>query len=197
MNTFIYALCEPGTQTIRYIGKSDNPKKRLGEHTHPRKKIRTHLTNWVSKVLSECQVPSLLILKEVPGNEWEWWERSYIQNARMLGFNLVNMAEGGEGFESGEKHPNFGKPVSEDQRRIRAERSRGNKNNVGKKRTDESRKKSSRSHLGKRHSLETRTKMSLSHLRDKNHFFGKHHSEETKRKISETKKKAKDQNGLW
>src|SRR6185503_21303878 len=77
MNTFIYALCEPGTRTIRYIGKSGNPRKRFFEHLDKsfRNRKPTHRSNWIDKLKIQGQSPELLILKEVPLSEWEWWEQ--------------------------------------------------------------------------------------------------------------------------
>ena len=69
--------------------------------------------------------------------------------------------------------------------------SKGNKRNLGKKRSAETRRKKSDSmkgdknqFFGKHHSLESRQKMSVAKKGNKNHL-GKHHSEETRRKLSE------------
>lgn len=35
--TFIYALCDPDTDMVRYVGKSDNPKKRYQFHLYDKK----------------------------------------------------------------------------------------------------------------------------------------------------------------
>lgn len=91
--TFIYALCEPGTRTIRYIGKANNPQQRLQRHISTSTKKNHHLGRWIRKV----KTPFLLVLKEIPKNDWQSWEQCYIRNARMLGFSLVNVTEGGEG----------------------------------------------------------------------------------------------------
>lgn len=120
---FIYALCEPGTRTIRDIGKSVNPERRLKEHWSRSRKRKNHLGCWLSS-LSER--PALLILKEVPESEWQEWEQRYIRCARALGFDLVNATDGGDGgsfkqhspesiakmsaVHAGEKNPMFGKP---------------------------------------------------------------------------------------
>lgn len=93
--TFIYALCEPGTRTIRYIGKSDDPLRRF--KIHLRDGGVNHKTNWIKVLLSAGQKPDLLILKEVLVIDWEDWERCYIRNAKMLGFDLTNGTDGGDG----------------------------------------------------------------------------------------------------
>lgn len=95
--TFIYALCEPGTRTVRYIGKSDTPESRLKTHVRVSATRNTHLGHWLTRVLRSKKVPNLVILAKVPKCSWEQEERLYIANARMLGMNLVNTCEGGEG----------------------------------------------------------------------------------------------------
>lgn len=99
--TFIYALCEPGTRTIRYIGKAHDPQHRLRKHLCRSIKGKNHLGAWLSKLKIQNQIPDLLILKSVPTSEWEWWERSYIRNAKVLGFDLTNGTEGGDGVNKG------------------------------------------------------------------------------------------------
>lgn len=77
----------------------------------------------------------MLILKEVLRDEWEQWEKSYIRNAKILGFNLTNSVEGGNGHEITQE--------------IREKISRGNS---GKKRTQENRELISRNQTGRKHS---------------------------------------------
>lgn len=124
--TFIYALCEPKTRIIRYIGKANHPKKRFINHCCQSKTQKSHLGHWLSVLAAQFQVPELLILKEVLKTEWIGWEQRYIRNARALGFKLVNGTDGGEGAlnlslegrqrlresKLGDKNPNFGKDFS-------------------------------------------------------------------------------------
>lgn len=49
-------------------------------------------------------------------------------------------------------------------------------------------RKGNKHNLGKKRSVETRRKMSESKKGDKNQFFGKHHSLESRQKMSESKK---------
>lgn len=116
MNTvFIYALCEPGTRTVRYIGYSNNPKKRLRTH----KCRSTPAGSWLRGLTEK---PNLVILSEVPAESRKSEEVRYITNARMLGMNLLNVNEGGGGVVThtpearakigeasrGSRNPNFG-----------------------------------------------------------------------------------------
>lgn len=114
--TFIYALCEPETGKIRYIGKSNTPKTRLGTHLSGSSKHRSHLGHWLKLLVSRGEKPILEIIDEVPNTQWEFWEREYIRVFRALGMDLVNTTEGGEAgpVMAGDKNPMFGKPRTEE-----------------------------------------------------------------------------------
>jgi group I intron endonuclease len=143
MNTFIYALCEPGTRIIRYIGKVNDIKKRLKSHSEDSVRYNTHRAIWMRKILASGLKPEALILKSVPMKEWQEWEMSYIRNARMLGFDLVNKLspESRKKLSEsirGEKHYGFGKKRSEETRYKISLALRGNKSpNFGKKFSEE------------------------------------------------------------
>lgn len=96
--TFIYALCEPGTRTVRYIGKADAPEKRLQRHLRYNSiRTETHLGRWLRSLVSSGKIPALIILAEVPRASWQEEEIRYIRSARVLGLNLTNGTGGGEG----------------------------------------------------------------------------------------------------
>lgn len=93
--TFIYALCEPETRTVRYIGKTDNLKKRFRAHLAESVKKKNHLGSWLRSLPEE---PILVVLHEVLESEsWAEEERRYISCARAIGIALVNATDGGEG----------------------------------------------------------------------------------------------------
>lgn len=94
--TFIYALKDPRTDKIRYVGKSDHPTKRLSAHRY-RGKQPTHKSCWIRGLAMEGLKPNLEVLDEVPKTQWELWEREYIRLFRALGFKLVNLSDGGGG----------------------------------------------------------------------------------------------------
>lgn len=157
-NTFIYALCEPGTRTVRYIGKANDPKRRLREHINRAARTNTHLGNWLRSLLSLGEKPSLVVLREVSTEQWELAEERYIRLARGIGMCLTNATDGGDGVpmtpemrkrislssrgrraslktraalsdsKKGPKNPCFGKVYSEEEKRVRSEALRGPKN---------------------------------------------------------------------
>lgn len=94
--TFIYGLSDPRTDKVRYIGKSNNPKKRYNRHLSL--KGISHKNSWISQLKSEGYLPTLEIIDEVSKREWQYWERFWIHQFECWGFNLTNMTKGGDGF---------------------------------------------------------------------------------------------------
>ncbi len=110
--TFIYALCDPLTHEIRYIGKADDPEKRLVTHLHDNKHETNHKANWIRSLLAKGMKPVVKIVDEVSKTEWMPIESAYIIFYKEQGANLTNATLGGDGYGSGEDHPMFGKPRS-------------------------------------------------------------------------------------
>ena len=104
MRTFIYALVDPTTDLIRYVGKSNTPEKRLKLHmAEARSGVRfSHRLNWLRFLINCHQIPKLIILEECDVERWidreKWWIRKYKSITK-----LVNSTDGGEGSE-GYKH---------------------------------------------------------------------------------------------
>lgn len=96
--TYIYILKDPITYEVRYVGKSNNPKRRLTYHLSKTKDLGTHKRNWINSLNSK---PILEIIKEVPKNEWQSYEKYYIEYYTSIGCNLVNWGDGGEGLTYG------------------------------------------------------------------------------------------------
>lgn len=115
--THIYALVCPNTDNVRYIGKSNNPQKRL--HSHLTDGRLNHRRNWLMSLKNNNQLPIVEILDTVKFEEWQFWEQYYISLYKSFGFNLLNSTIGGEGSSfhdqktrksfSGENNPMFGK----------------------------------------------------------------------------------------
>lgn len=118
--TFIYALTCPDSGIVRYIGKSNNPSKRLYSHMTDGRKNHRHC--WLMGLKNKNKLPIVEIIDEVLISEWQFWERHYISLFKSWGFNLLNRTDGGEGYSyhdmktrrsfSGENNPMFGKTRS-------------------------------------------------------------------------------------
>lgn len=96
--TFIYGLCDPLTQQLRYIGKSNDPSVRNYEHTSARfLKSKTHKNHWIKSLQSKALRPELFIIEEVLRDGWQEDERFWIAYFKSIGANLTNSTAGGEG----------------------------------------------------------------------------------------------------
>ena len=90
----IYALIDPNTKQIRYVGKTIHcPEKRLQAHLY--EKRLTYKCNWIKSLKGE--IPELLILDIVDENNWIFWELYWISQCKTWGFKLTNTTIGGEG----------------------------------------------------------------------------------------------------
>lgn len=144
---YIYGLFDPRNLKLRYIGQTGDISKRLKSHIKSAKfnKKPLHRNNWINQLLNEGLEPAIEVLEECTGDNWKEAEKAWIREAREKGLKLTNIVEGGEGFGSGEKHPLFGKHLTEEHKRKIADKVKGENNGF----------------YGKRHSEET-----LQHYRD-------------------------------
>lgn len=166
--TFIYALCDPRTFEVRYIGKANNPYKRYCQHLIDNKK--SYKTNWIKQLLKEGFIPIQQILEECNRNEWEEKEINWIDFYKnKIGCNLTNITEGGEGKR--------GNVSLETRLKLRIAA-------TGRHLSLEARKKLSVFHIGKHHTKETRNKLREIQKGKLSPMQGKHHSHESKLKIS-------------
>lgn len=135
---FIYCLKDPNTGDVRYIGQTNNLKKRTQTHLSTSSKLKTPLGDWLRSLNGGR--PILAVLHEVAfGESWQDEEKRYICFARGMGMDLVNSTAGGQGTPnpsletrakrsaamSGEKHWSFGKPLSIKTRKKIGDRLRG------------------------------------------------------------------------
>ena len=97
-HTFIYSLEYP-EGNVRYIGKSNNPKKRFNSHLKDAIKFtHSHKLAWINSLLKEDKKPILKIIDEVSMDNWQFWEKYWIAQFKVWGFDLTNSTEGGDGL---------------------------------------------------------------------------------------------------
>jgi len=80
--TYIYGLIDPRDNKIKYIGKSNDPIKRLKSHIYNsinNKKKRTKKENWIIKLINNFLQPEIKILIECEYDKHEYWEEYYIK----------------------------------------------------------------------------------------------------------------------
>lgn len=89
----IYALCEPDTCEVRYVGKTNNVQRRLSNHLCAREGSYLPSQKWIVDLGKMGREPLLFILEW--SKEWEESERRWISNFRKDGARLLNVAPGG------------------------------------------------------------------------------------------------------
>lgn len=94
--TYIYALLDPETGAVRYIGQSIRPLERLKNHIN--EQSNCHRSHWLQSLKRKGLKPELRILESVAG-EWPWQEaeRYWIARGRREGWPLTNNTTGGDG----------------------------------------------------------------------------------------------------
>jgi hypothetical protein len=97
---FIYALVDPVeyNENHIYIGKSNNPYRRYGEHINDMK--MTSKVNWIKSLLSKGFKPDLVVLEQCENVEsvWKNREKYFIKFYRSKTYyTVVNATNGGEG----------------------------------------------------------------------------------------------------
>lgn len=91
----IYALCDPDTAEVRYIGKANDPAGRLRSHIRDCRRRKTPVYDWISKLLSAGKAPEMFVVRHECAN-WQGEERHLIAKARAFGMRLLNVADGGD-----------------------------------------------------------------------------------------------------
>lgn len=137
--TFIYALKEPDTGEIRYIGKANDPEYRFRKHLNRASVGKYYSSYWINSLLKRSLQPTLEILDEVPYEFWPQWEVAYIEFFRESGCKLVNLGFGGEGVS-----------MTPEVHRKMSEKMLGNTRWSGKTLSIEHKEKISRSKKGKK-----------------------------------------------
>jgi hypothetical protein len=189
---YIYALCDPRNNRIRYVGKADNVKKRVQNHMCPSnlKRKNRHVCQWLSSLVKLGVRPDVKILEILESDsDWEQIEKKWISHFRNIGLDLTNITDGGEG---GATYGRLNKPWT-DQHRINYRKSRKGMKVTSlspeslerrgvaiKKHWDEVRAAGGKK-KGPVHTVESKLKLSEAHK-------GKVLSEEHKRKLSEAHK---------
>jgi hypothetical protein len=88
----IYALCEPSTGAVRYIGKARHLTRRLSHYrSHPHS---PHLRNWFAKLKRKGLEPRVRELEQRLFGLGEA-EQRWIAHGRKRGWRLINVTEGG------------------------------------------------------------------------------------------------------
>lgn len=101
--TTIYALCDPTTGEVRYIGKTVWPRRRIADHmAEMRRGDHTHRGNWLRSLVARPIFRTLSVIDDRDALEHE---RRVIAAYKKIGIRLTNNTEGGEGTLGCTKSP--------------------------------------------------------------------------------------------
>lgn len=151
--TYIYALKDPFSNVIKYVGKSDNPEIRLNEHIRKCKYTDSYKNNWIKGLLLNNTKPILEIVDTIDNINWGESEKKWIKFFKEKGFKLTNLTKGGEGGNFGKE---INKKISEKLKgRVFSEKTLKLMSDSAKKRkiSDEGRKLLSDSRKGQKNSM--------------------------------------------
>jgi DNA-binding transcriptional regulator YdaS (Cro superfamily) len=94
----VYALRDPNSMDLRYVGKAADPKKRFVQHlTSSQLRARSHKNSWLKGLIAAGQLPWLEIVDEVEADRADEAERYWIAWYRSQGAPLTNGTNGGDG----------------------------------------------------------------------------------------------------
>jgi hypothetical protein len=96
----IYALVDPETELVRYIGKSSSGLSRPKAHLEPSNlKKHNHRSHWINKLRSKGLAPRIEVLASYPDDSsLSQEEIRYISMYKEAGCVLTNATDGGEGM---------------------------------------------------------------------------------------------------
>lgn len=101
---YIYALTDPRTNEIRYIGKTvQKPKDRLSSHVCPTRNKKTYCESWIKSLAKQGLRPTLVLIDRASDSNWQYWERYYIDYYKKAGANLTNHTLGGDNHNLGRR----------------------------------------------------------------------------------------------
>jgi hypothetical protein len=100
----VYALADPRTGAIRYVGWSYDAAQRFKDHLKCARngRGRTRSANWIRSLL-RIDLEPLQVIVETGIGEWAEAERRWIRYYRRIGADLTNHTDGGGGVP-GMKH---------------------------------------------------------------------------------------------
>lgn len=97
----IYALSNPNTNIIMYIGKTKQPLiKRLMGHVYCSKYKNSPRDNWIKSLILMGVLPSITEIEEVGLSDWIEREKYWITTYKKQNPNLTNLYNGGSGPSS-------------------------------------------------------------------------------------------------
>lgn len=114
MIVYIYALLDPDTDEVRYIGKTINLKQRFTDHYNTSAKGNNpYKARWIGKLKAQGKRPKMIVLEECAVDTWEDIERHWITHHRSIGSRLTNVLSGGLGGRDFQPRARSPRPIRE------------------------------------------------------------------------------------
>ena len=131
----IYALLDPDTSEVRYIGKTTNGLRRAKAHLWPSSRHgKTDRKNrWINSLVAKGKTPAICILAHYDdATDLYQAECDYIALYKHLGARLTNTTPGGESGPSmpGELHPMWGRTHTPEVKRRLSEAALGRRHSA-------------------------------------------------------------------
>jgi hypothetical protein len=99
--TRIYALRDPRTNEVRYVGKTVQAlRERLLAHIRRSGECKTHRDCWIHGLKNSGLTPTIETIELVDGPNWAQREIFWIAHFRSSGSKLTNQTIGGEGIDA-------------------------------------------------------------------------------------------------
>ncbi len=90
----IYVLCDPRDNTVRYVGVTSNPERRLHEHYHDGSPHNPRMRHWIATLRNVGARPTMHLVASCFSGNWQKAERRWISFFRRFA-GLYNIHKGG------------------------------------------------------------------------------------------------------
>jgi group I intron endonuclease len=102
---YIYGITEPNNKQHIYIGFTTKPlEERLKVHIYHSKKRKTHVANWIRKIMNDGIYPNIFLIKKTNKKDWKNDETNEINKHRKSHLISLNISDGGESPMLNKKH---------------------------------------------------------------------------------------------
>jgi len=124
MKISIYTLTDPNTNKIRYVGQTNDPKRRLSRHINNSRafKDKRHISNWIRSLTS---APIMDVIEVCEYSIRNSRENYWIDYYKDQGCDLCNSSNGGAGAGIGNKNC-LGRVMSDETRTKISNSNKGN-----------------------------------------------------------------------
>ena len=88
--TFIYILICPLDGLVKYVGKSNNPEKRLKDHLLDFRCMDLNKAMWIRQLRALKLKPRMEVIDEVDADNWKNKEQYWCEYFKGYGYELFN-----------------------------------------------------------------------------------------------------------